>query len=307
MNGPILHIGYHKTGTSWFQKSLYPSVTNAVYLDRRKVRDAFLNTTAFSFDIEHARRLLACDGRPIICEEGLTGYFGNAGLLEALSKDVASRLHAVYPKGEVVIFIRHQLEAIRANYLQYVRGGGTRSLKRFLFPYAYERDYANRWHKKPLFSLERFAYSRLIDHYRQVFGSRQVHVFCYEEFAADPRSFAASFAETFGLDADVRTLDFGRRNQTFGLFTLQLARLFGPFTRWDTPDRLVLLPLLPKWLHKGGLGLLDRTPLRGPVVTAERLLDSKLAADLATRYAPDNAYLARELGLPLADHGYPLP
>jgi len=307
MTAPIVHIGYHKTGTSWFQKSFYPAVRGADYLDRRRVREAVLHTTAFGFDPGRARALLACDRRPILCEEGLSGYFGNGGLLEALSKDMAHRIHAVYPDARIVIFIRHQLEAIRASYLQYVRGGGTRSLRHFLFPYAHERDYANRWHKKPLFVLERFAYGGLIDHYRAVCGPDNVHVFLYEEFAADPPGFAAAFARRLNLDVSLDALDYRRRNRTFGAVSLQLARLLGPFFRWDTPDRLVLLPLLPKWLHKEGLALFDRTPLAGPRLTAERLLGETLSAELAARFASGNAELARKLDLPLGVHGYPLP
>jgi len=32
MTAPIVHIGYHKTGTSWFQKSFYPAVRGAEWV-----------------------------------------------------------------------------------------------------------------------------------------------------------------------------------------------------------------------------------------------------------------------------------
>jgi len=303
---PIVHIGYHKTGTSWFQKRFYPAVSNGAYIDRRTVREAFLNTTAFGFDPAHAKELLASEARPILCEEGLSGYFGNSGLLEALSKDVAYRIQAVYPNAQIVIFIRHQLEAIRASYLQYVRGGGTRSLRRFLFPYAYDHDFANRWHKKPLFSLNRYAYQHLIRHYRSVFGADNVHVFLYEDFAADPAGFARRFAARFGLEVAFERLGYDRRNPSFGWVSLQLARLTGPFFRWDTPDRLTILPVLPKWLHKGGIAAFDKTPLRGPRVTTRRLFGPRLYRELHDRFAEANRVLAEELDLGLAAYGYPL-
>ena len=170
MHPPIIHIGYHKTATSWFQKSFYRLVGNAVYLDRKRVRYAFMNTTAFMFDPDKVKENLRVNGRPILCEENLCGHYDNGGLLEALSKDMAYRLHAVYPDGQIIIFIRNQIDMIRATYLQYVRTGGTRSLRRFLFPYENDSIYAARWYKKPMLTLDHFAYQHLIRHYRETFG-----------------------------------------------------------------------------------------------------------------------------------------
>lgn len=121
---PIVHIGYHKTGSSWFQKSFYPFARNAQYIDRRRVKDAFLNTTAFSFEPDRAKGVLRVNGRPILCDEDLVGPLENNGLLEALSKDMAYRIRSILPDAQIVIFIRNQLDMIRATYIQYVRGGG---------------------------------------------------------------------------------------------------------------------------------------------------------------------------------------
>ena len=39
MPRPIVHIGYHKTATTWFQKHFYPCVRNARFVARERVRD----------------------------------------------------------------------------------------------------------------------------------------------------------------------------------------------------------------------------------------------------------------------------
>jgi len=307
MNSPIVHIGYHKTATSWFQKSLYPYVRNTTYLNRNLVRDIFLNTTAFAFNAEAAEKKLAVAKRPVICEEDLCGHYDNGGLLEALSKDIAYRIHSVYPDAQIVIFIRNQLDMILSTYLQYVRGGGTRSLTRFLVPYARGSLYRRRWYKKPMLTLDHFAYQNLIRHYRTVFGSANIHVFCYEDFAADPRSFAKDYATRFELDAPLDQLSYARRNESLGMISLQLARLLGPFSRWDTPNRLVLLPVMPMWMHKAGLEAFNKTTLSGSRTTPENLFGEKLYHSLYERFAADNRALSRMLELPLEQHAYPLP
>jgi len=305
MDTPLVHIGYHKTATSWFQKSFYPLVANATYVNRRRLRDVFLNTTAFTFDAEEARRRLHAERRPILCEEELCGHYANGGLLGALSKDMASRIHGVYPDASIIIFIRNQPDMIRATYLQYVRSGGTYSLRRFLFPYRHDRIYRRAWQKKPMLTLDHFAYQHLVRHYQSVFGIGQVHVFCYEEFAADPAGFARRFAARFALDVDWDRLSIARRNESLGTVSLQLARLLGPFSRWPLQNRLTLLPVLPKGLSKGGLKAFNKTPLAGPRVTNRRLFGERLMRVVHDRFVDDNQALAAELDLPLVELGYP--
>lgn len=306
MNSPIIHIGYHKTATSWFQKNYYPYVRNATYINRRKVRSVFLNTTAFTFDAGKARESLYSDNRTVICEEDLCGHYDNGGLLEALSKDVAYRIHDVYADAQIVIFVRNQLDMIRSTYLQYIRGGGTYSLRRFIYPYGRGSVYTKRWYKKPMLTLDHFAYQHLINHYKAVFGPPNVHIFCYEEFAMDVPGFARRFAHLLGLDVPLDQLDYTRRNESLGLFSLALARLLGPFSRWDTPNRLVLLPVIPMWLHKEGLKVFNKTPLSGPQINNRRLFGDRLYRDLHDYYVEDNRALAQESGLPLAEYGYPV-
>lgn len=305
---PLIHIGYHKTASTWFQKSLYPYVSNCCYLNRRLVRSVFLNTTAWSFDPADAREQLKTSQRPIICEEEFCGFPENGGLLESLSRDMARRLHSTYPGADIVIFIRNQLDMIRSTYLQYVRTGGTRSLRRFIEPYQYDSVYRNRWYKNPLLNLDHFTYRHLIGHYQQVFGADRVHIFCYEAFAADQKAFARRFADCFDLEVDVNGLNFGTRNESLGLITLQLSRLLGPFTRWDTLNRLKILPILPKWLPKAGLKALNKTPFSGPAVSNENLFGKRLMQSLWERFGKDNRILLDELGLdlPLQNYGYPL-
>ena len=94
MPRPIVHIGYHKTATTWFQKNFYPLVRNARFVARDRVRAAFLEIGAFHFDAEAARAALGVEAGEsvILCEEGLSGYLHNGGLGGHLSRSVAERI-----------------------------------------------------------------------------------------------------------------------------------------------------------------------------------------------------------------------
>lgn len=76
MTAPIVHIGFHKTATSWFQQSVYPLVTSHRMIDRDLIRATFVDGDAFSFDPAAARTALGMDaaGLPLLlCEEKLSG------------------------------------------------------------------------------------------------------------------------------------------------------------------------------------------------------------------------------------------
>lgn len=132
--GPIIHIGYHKTGTTWFQDIFYPAVRNRRYLPRAVARAAFLEAGALHFEPDQARHRLGQDRDDIIlCEENLSGGLHNGGLAGNLSKDVAGRIHDTLPGAQIVIFVRDPCSAIASAYLQYVKGGGTFGIHRYLF------------------------------------------------------------------------------------------------------------------------------------------------------------------------------
>ncbi|MBK1670957.1 hypothetical protein CKO28_23380 [Rhodovibrio sodomensis] len=306
---PVIHVGYHKTATTWFQKTFYPIVQNGVYIPRQNVRRAFLCPSAFTFDADEAHNTLDIPegARPIICEEALVGYYGNAGLLQALSKDVAFRLRDTFPDAQIVITLRHQFDAITATYLQYIRRGGTASVRRFLWPYHYQRRYRTKPFKKPMFRLEHLEYHRLIRHYRAVFGAGNVHIYLYEDFRDDPRAFLARMCRDLGLEADIDALELGATNISYGTRTAQAARMLNVVTVGDAANAITALPLMPRKVNEVIMQQLNRTPLAGPKVTPDRLLGPALRDELAAAYADSNAALQAELGLDLARHGYPLP
>ena len=53
---PLVHIGVHKTGTSWVQKRIYPRLTTHRLIDRRAIRIALMCRDAFDFDPAAAAR-----------------------------------------------------------------------------------------------------------------------------------------------------------------------------------------------------------------------------------------------------------
>ena len=304
---PLLHIGYHKTATTWFQKRCYPFVENLRYVDRRVVQEAVLADSTFRFDPERARGRLdeGDDGRPLLlCEEELSGNVHSGGMAGAQSKDVADRLHTLFPDAAVVIFIREQVEMAAALYRHYVREGGTHRPHRYFFPERYRRDVARHRFKYPVFTFDHLEYNGLIDYYRTRFGEANVHVFAYEQFRADPAEFVAGFCARLGLQVDPASLSWGQENPGDGMNALRLARFLNRFTYRSVLDKRYWFQGISNKLRSQLPRALNRTPLRGTSPDAEALLGKDLVATIRDRFAEPNRRLADTLGLPLEGFGY---
>jgi hypothetical protein len=295
---PIVHIGYHKTATTWFQRRFYPALAGRRYVERRTVREALLLPGALQFDPAAARRHLGRDlGSAILCEENLSGGLHHGGLAGCLSKDVAERIRATLPDARIVIFVRDQADAIASAYVQYVKGGGTHGLDRYLFgrgrlgPNAPEHDEA------PGFRFEHFAYDRLVAHYDALFGAAHVHVYRYEDFRADPRGFVAVFAEEHGLPANFDAIDFGHANRGLSRGLLAAARIANLFTARAVADKSCLIHL-PYW-YKTSRTLIRRASASrwfGRPLATRDLLRPELRAWIESHYRESNAALDRRIG-----------
>ncbi len=310
----IVHIGYHKTATTWFQNCFYPFVKSHRYIQRREVKDAFLCAHAFSFDPQVVRARLRLDEGllPILCEEELSGSFQTGGHLGALSKDIAERIYAVLPQAKIVVFIRNQIDVIASAYTQYIKQGGTYQPQRFLFPVRYRKHKGLQlyrgWkpHIKPLFFFDHFAYLGLIRHYRALFGMDNVHVFVYEAFRRDAHAFLTGYAEKLRIILDLNQLDFGVRNSAYRYWTLRLARVLHYSTyRGDVVDRGCGIPVFRSKSLKRQLDRFNKTRFAGRVLSPCELLGSEIVAFIQEYFAESNRQLADETGLPLAAYGYP--
>jgi len=311
MARPIVHIGYHKTATTWFQKAFYPSVANYAYVDRDRVKQAFLADPPFAFNPEKARAILALDPQmpPILCEEGLSGYLHNGGLGGYLTAEVARRIKAVLPDARIVIFIRSQPSMVASCYQQYLRGGGTYSVRRYLFSENYLQGAAAESYKVPRFSFAHFEYDRLVAYYDGLFGCENVLVVPYESFARDAAGTLAMMTAEFGLEvAEQEPRKFHhRQNQSYGAVLVPLARFLNLFTYRTVGDKRVLFHI-PFWYsaRRFVLERLNATGLFGAPPGPEKLLGKDVVRWIERRFAESNHRLLTLRQQPLEELGYPL-
>ena len=304
----IVHIGYHKTATTWFQKQFYPCAAGHVLVPRRQIQQALLAPSAFHFDPARARAQLGLDRAgpvQILCEEELSGNPHSAGMQGCFSKDIAERIQRTLRNARIIVFIRNQVDVCGALYRHYVREGGTYGPERYLCPERYRRDIARHGFKYPVFSFDHLEYLGLIDHYRELFGPERVQVYPFEAFRADPPAFIRAFSANLGLEVETETLDYAPENRGLGHNALWLGRLLNHLTYRSVLDKRYCLPLMSNKLRSNLPLWLNRTSLRGADQTPRQLLGPRLVQEIVAHFAVSNRILATTLGLHLKELGYP--
>ncbi|WP_103174358.1 hypothetical protein [Paracoccus sp. SY] len=134
---PLVHIGYHKTATTFLQQELFADdrtfqapwkpqsaeaiehfvLTHPRRFDPGAIRDSFLATCRD-------------DGRvPVISHEALAG---NPVYRRYNSDRIAARIAACFPDACILIGVREQASLLHSLYLQYISQGGTEDIHAML-------------------------------------------------------------------------------------------------------------------------------------------------------------------------------
>ncbi len=310
MDSILLHIGYHKTGSGWLRRHFFVDPRTGFgslgkdpgkHPVRRLVAQPSLTFDAASFRARFDELIepVAAEGRiPVLSFERLSGHPFSGGYD---SKEIADRLLAVFPEGRVLAVVREQRSIILSAYKQYVREGGSCSLRSFLAPPFTPSMRA------PLFDLRFFQYDHLLSRYRKLFGPERVLILTYEQFIEDPAVFVAAIARFAGgtLDDEVlASLPFATKsNPSPSASAIELRRRvnhLGGVRTEIAPDPFIESKRLQRLARR-----IERTRL--PTVLDARLearLVKTVGEAVGSLFVESNRATAELAGLDLASHGW---
>ncbi|MDE8653059.1 hypothetical protein [Novosphingobium album (ex Liu et al. 2023)] len=302
----IVHIGYHKTATTWLQDEVFPKAASHRFVPRKTVQQAFLHPCGLHFETDRARAVLGLDEDDtplLLSEENLSGYLHNGGLHGFLAPEIARRIQAVLPDARIVIFIRNQFEICRASYAQYVSGGGTWSPRRYFETSRYVRGALTRPWKAPAFEFEHFEFDRLIAHYDRLLGAERVHVYAYE-WLARPDALLDRMERDLGLRLETRPAAGARANPSLGAMGQRTLRFVNLFTRQSVVNKRCIVDV------PGGQGLRHAAKFAARRLPrfVERTagLPVPVRERIASHFPESNRRLMAMRDLPLEELGYPL-
>lgn len=265
---PLIHIGYHKTASTWLQANLFNNYGFKRYFPQSAIMQKIVLPNALDFNAGQLRAyydsLVDDDYVSVISNERLSGNPHSGGYD---SKELADRLYASFPEAKVLIVIREQVSAILSSYIQYIRVGGPCSIDDYLEPTTRNIPIL------PLFNFEHFNYLRLVHYYHSLFGKDNVLVLPFELFQKSPVDFCSKIT-SFACLPEIKELNnieiSNKRISTLSsIFLRQSNKLFAKTrlnpsamgkkqSHLETGFReghsysniLALESLIPKFIHK---------------------------------------------------------
>ncbi|MEP5766278.1 MAG: hypothetical protein ABJ308_16890 [Halieaceae bacterium] len=197
-HSPLVHIGYHKTASSWLQQALLPALSAQVSLfDHPQLWDELMLPSGLVFDAGRCKSYLdglvaqaRQEGKlAVFSSERLSGNPHSGGYDAA---EMANRIRACFDEVRLLIVVREQNAILASNYKQYIKMGGTCTLEEYLTP---------PWDGRvPHFRLDNFRYHHLLEYYCRLFGADKVLVLPYELLRQRPQQFADTLIEHMGLE-----------------------------------------------------------------------------------------------------------
>ncbi|MBW8050920.1 MAG: sulfotransferase [Cytophagales bacterium] len=228
----FIHIGYHKTATSYLQELIFPKLSHVNYIQFKNNIEIFSKIfyqDPLSFDINSARSDLekCMDGTKInlISNENMSGNLR----LKYNNKNIADKLYDLFPRAKIIIAIRNQFDFIISSYKQHISAGGTMSFK--------NRIGYNKGKIQPSYvlydhrvNLEMFKFNNLINYYAEKFGKENILILLFEEFCQDKHRYLQKIFNFIGIKPGYDFDDINSViNRSYGANQIFIARILNRF------------------------------------------------------------------------------
>ena len=307
---PLVHLGYHKTATTWLQNTVFsddalgfispwgPQAGIAV--------DEFVLASAFRFDATQSRArfeegLAEARDRglvPVLSNEALCGQPLSGGRF-GYGKYVVERLHAAFPDAKILMVVREQRASLLSHYREYIANGFSGDLARFIGGPELPPGFA------PDCPLDHFEYDALVGHTQALFGANNVLVLPFEMLKEQRERFLSELYGFVGRSTPTIPDHPPERVGTKGLglaFKRACNRVnFGKadWSRRQQPLAVRAVSRATRWLER----LTPDAWQKAYDVRLRQYVETQVGA----RYARSNAELERLTGLELGPYGYSLP
>jgi hypothetical protein len=298
---PVLHVGFHKSGSTTLQRALFerhPEIANLgepreepnAFEAMRGVWDSchFKPKKRTPLDVEKSRRhwkqamAEVPSGKvPLFSKESLTQceYYEAAG-----DRRIAERLHSVVGPARIIIVVRHQIRLIESLYLFHAKGARYEPAEQWL------RARSNG-------PMQIYSYHAMAQPFVEVFGRENVAIFMFEDLKTDAAELARRMCEFIGVDPErgAALMRGERRNARVSHRYLVYSRLRKALGMYVPLGRLV-----PDRVRNAFNAIITG----GDEAKIE--LPAGWVKEMETYYRDDNRRLAKEWALPLEQYGYPL-
>lgn len=296
-----LHVGYHKTATTFLQQSIYPKLKNVNYIKQKhiikqltrlrlkKLSDLKIENLRDYFNSFNNRQPM------LISYEGLSGSpFAPEKVKTQTS--ILKDLRRIFPASDydvyVIVGIRAQMDLLTSLYVQHVHQGGVMDPKHYL-----------RYCKRNG-SINNYFYPAYLQQIEKMFGPDHLYLMVYEAFKKHQTAELQRLLNFMGEDEIPSyggSNDMRKANKSYGTMQVATARRLNRFFKSPIhPEgRLALF----KVSHRNKLPtrFLLQNKLSYTLHYKKYDLPEHLRQTLREKYADSNRQLADQYHLLLPD------
>lgn len=291
----FIHVGYHKTATTFLQKSIYPKLKNVNYIKKGRIKKELrhLRIKKLSdMEIENMRNYFMSfnNGQPfLISYEGLSGSpFAPKKTKKQLT--ILKDLRRVFPASDfdvhVIVGIREQVQLLTSLYIQYIHHGGVRS----------GRDYITYCEHNG--SVSNFHFHEYLQKIEDVFGRDRLYVMIYEYFKQNPEEEMLKLLNYMG-EPDIPPYQNEELNKSLGKVQVAIARRLNHFFKTPVHPRGRFAIYEPSRRSRIPSRVLLQNKISFALHYERYEFPKDLQASLRQRYAEGNRVLADRYHLDL--------
>ncbi len=198
-----IHLGLHKTASTFLQKRFFPLHSRQiVYLNLRKELRPFLSYILNAHDLEFtAQEALdiwaAClpeskgpQKAMLISDEQLCGSPWNNASDRIRYFD---RINSIFPEAKYILFLRNQTDMTESLYLQYIKAGGTAKWKDFLSHDTYPLSFARKAYLR---------YGEYLRYMAEATDASRIICMFYEDLRDNPKACLQALSSQLGIKLD---------------------------------------------------------------------------------------------------------
>jgi len=212
----IIHIGYPKTATTWFQKSIFPNISNFKLIPKETIQKYIVSTSEDEFEkfIVDCKKLIPDNNFILSDEDFITNKPEHIPPIEK-----AKRLQKLFPEAQIILFIRNQPDIIASAYSQHIKAGGTLNPDQYIETLI-QSDKLSHW-----------EYDKIIKIYQNLFGKRSVNIFLYESI--NQQDFLTKFSQQFNFQLKNNNVSTKLYNKHLCPLILSITRKLNHFTKYQ--------------------------------------------------------------------------
>ncbi|WP_373533182.1 sulfotransferase domain-containing protein [Vampirovibrio sp.] len=299
----IIHVGMHKTGTTYLQEHIFPKLDDVYLVSVNTVVDPIKRFLKHLF----SRNVLLLDlgqikveieafieslpqNKILISNESLFGFFHEN---YSHNKMFADYLKLMFPNAKILVTIRRQDDWLESAYKQVIHAGLSISINHFLnyFDGRFHSYASSAYKEGPNIDVRTLELGRFIQNYQHLFSPQNVLVLPFEMLRNEPSRFLSTFYD-FAKIKPYFPQSKKMSNRGYSLISAYLALGFNRLTFLGRGTRKKLLrPLLERTIDRW-------------FYIKHQFIKPNIRAEIMKIHQNHNRELAQLTGLNLQQYGY---